>query len=225
MSKLIEKIFGVKIIRDLSLNLFVYLDNFSYKVLTKLAIIDNSGTHPKHKILGYHKFFKDNIEQGDRIVDIGCGKGENAYDISSKAKQVIAIDIREKSITYAKEHYTRENLEYIVGDVLTYNFENKFDKIVFSNVLEHIKDRVAFLRHLHNVSDVILLRVPMIDRDWLTVYKKEKGFEYRLDPTHYIEYTMDELRKELAESSWEVEKYSIQFGECWAVLKNKTYDS
>jgi len=203
------------------LKFFVWLHNFCYKVISKLAIKDNNGTHPKHKILNYHQFFIDNVEINDEIIDIGCGKGENAYDIAKKAKKVIAVDIKEQNIEYAKRHFKRDNLEFLVGDVLNYNFDRKFDKIVLSNVLEHIENRVDFLKKLHDLSGTILLRVPMLDRDWLTVYKKEKGLEYRLDRTHFIEYTLPTIEQELFDSGWVVNKYSLQFGEFWGVISNK----
>jgi SAM-dependent methyltransferase len=197
---------------------FVFMHNVSYKIIAKLAIKENGGVHPKHEILNYHQFFIDNILSDESVIDIGCGKGENAYDIAKKAKQAMAIDIKESNIQYAKKRYQRDNLEYVVGDVLTYNFDRRFDKIVFSNVLEHIDERVDFLMRLHNIADVILLRVPMLDRDWLAVYKKNKGFEYRLDPTHFIEYTLDILKDELESSGWGISEYSIQFGEFWGVI-------
>ena len=37
----------------------------------------------------------------------------------------------------------------------------------------------------------------MINRDWITLYKKELGIEWRLDKTHYIEYTLESFKEEL----------------------------
>ncbi|HQF57479.1 MAG TPA: class I SAM-dependent methyltransferase [Candidatus Magasanikbacteria bacterium] len=220
------KILKIKFVNKMFLNFFVKLHNFSYKIISRLAILENGGIHPKHKIMNYHKFFIDNIDSNDEILDIGCGKGENAYDIACKAKKVLGIDIVENNIKTAKEKYHlvcrqagKENLEFLAGDATKYNFNKKFNKIVLSNVLEHIENRIDFLQSLHNISDVILLRVPMIDRDWISVYKKNKGFEYRLDNTHFIEYTLDELKDELKNAGWKIENYSIQFGEFWGVIK------
>ncbi|MFA6427546.1 MAG: class I SAM-dependent methyltransferase [Candidatus Magasanikbacteria bacterium] len=198
---------------------FVYLHNFSYKVISKLAIVENNGSHPKHRILGYHDFFKRYIDPMDKVIDIGCGTGENAFDIAEKTQKVIGIDINQKNIIYAKKHFVRGNLEFIASDVTTCQFGQRFDKIVFSNVLEHIENRIDFLKKLHAVSDTILLRVPMLDRDWIVLYKKEHGLEYRLDKTHYIEYTLPILRNELEKSGWNIQEYSIQFGEFWGVIK------
>lgn len=199
----------------------ILIDNLAYKLLTKLAILGNGGTHPKHDILRYYEFFSSHLSPEDTVIDVGCGKGENSYMMAAKAKKVVGIDIKSKNIRYAETHWKRPNLEYIVGDILRYPLPHTFDKIVLSNVLEHIDERNAFLQNLHAVSSVILLRVPMINRDWVAVYKKQKGFEYRLDPTHFIEYTLEELKQELEASGWAIESYSVQFGEFWGVVKNK----
>lgn len=208
-----------KKINSLSLRFFVWLDNMCYRMITKLAIIDNQGTHPKHRILDYHSFFAAHILPTDNVVDIGCGDGSVAYDVAPHAKRVVGMDMSEKSIERAKRRHARENITYLVGDVTTYPFQEKFDKIVLSNVLEHIEHRVDFLTKLHKISDTILLRIPMINRDWVTVYKKEKGLEYRLDPTHYLEYTMDIIRDELQKSGWKLGEHSVRFGELWGIVQ------
>jgi hypothetical protein len=61
--------------------------------------------------------------------------------------------------------------------------------------------------------------VPMIDRDWLALFKKEKGVEYRLDKTHFTEYTIESFEEEIKEADLKIESYSVQFGEIWAIIK------
>ena len=92
--------------------------------------------------------------------------------------------------------------------------------LILSNVLEHIADRVGLLKKLSRLSHRLLIRVPMIERDWIVLYKKSLGLEYRLDSTHYIEYTMKVLRDEASRSGWNIVNSTIQFGECWAVLEH-----
>jgi SAM-dependent methyltransferase len=209
-----------KNILRIAIHIVSFVHNWCYKFLTKLSILENDGLHPKHRILNYHAFFVDHVETTDVVVDIGCGNGANAYDVAAKASFVVGIDMNEKNVEKSKKKYRRDNLSYIVGDATTYTFDRRFDKIVLSNVLEHIEHRISFLRSLKHISDVILLRVPMIDRDWVVVYKQEHGIDYRLDPTHFIEFTDESLRKELSEAGWKVESHSVQFGEWWGVVKS-----
>jgi len=195
------------------------LHNFSYKLATRLAIKLEGGLHPKHRLMGYHRFFVENISERDRVLDIGCGNGALSYDLSKKAKEVVGIDINRQDIETAKKKYSALNIKYIVGDATEYNFNGKFDVIVLSSVLEHLKNRTEFLNKIKNLAPKILIRVPMINRDWITLYKKELGVEYRLDKTHYIEYTLESLREELEKASLKIQSYSIQFGEIWAKVK------
>jgi len=198
---------------------FLRLDNFCYRKISRLAIWENNGIHPKHRIMNYHQFFIKNIGNNDEILDIGCGNGAVAYDLSKKAKSVLGIDIDKQNIESAKKHYQRKNLSFIVGDATKYQLRNSFDVIILSNVLEHIKNRTPFLKKIKKLAPTILIRVPMVNRDWLTLYKKEKGVEHRLDKTHFIEYTEESLREETKKANLKIESYSIQFGEIWAIIK------
>ena len=62
----------------------------------------------------------------------------------------------------------------------------------------------------------------MINRSWLPLYQKQLGLEYRLDKTHYIEYSIDSFRKELDEADFKILSFSIQFGEIWAKVGKKS---
>lgn len=220
MKNIIKKIIGSPSVRKTLLRFFFWLDHVTYRGITVLAVLDNNGNHPKHDLMKYHEFFVANIHEGDTVIDIGCGNGANAFDVAKKAKKVVAIDIEKKNIEKARKKFSSQNIEYIVGDALVYNFNATFDAIVLSNVLEHIEDRIDFLSNAKKLSNKLLLRVPMIDRDWVVLFKKEKGFDYRLDPTHYIEFTMPILKKEIKQAGWHIDSFSIQFGECWAVLSH-----
>ena len=59
----------------------------------------------------------------------------------------------------------------------------------------------------------------MIDRDWISIHKKEIGVEYRLDKTHFTEYTFLQFKDELDKSDIEITNYHIQFGELYAACK------
>jgi 2-polyprenyl-3-methyl-5-hydroxy-6-metoxy-1,4-benzoquinol methylase len=203
------------------IKIFCWINNFSYKVISFLAIKENGGIHPKHRILNYHQFFLDNISANDSILDIGCGNGAAAFDVAGKAKKVTGIDISGKNIEIAEKRFKKENLEYLIGDATAYDFKEKFDAIILSNVLEHIKNRVEFLQKISRLAPKIIIRVPLLTRDWLAVYKKESGLEYRLDKDHFIEYTLDNLNDELTRSGLKLINFDIKFGEIWGNITKK----
>ncbi|HTW96824.1 MAG TPA: class I SAM-dependent methyltransferase [Candidatus Methylomirabilis sp.] len=215
---------GNEITRNLFLNFSLWLNHFSYSLI-KVFVTPPSGVHPKHAIMNYHQFFIDHIKEDDTILDIGCGNGLLADDLAAKAKKVIGIDIAEKNIRLAESKFTRPNLEFVVGDCLSYDFSRlgveKFSVVVLSNVLEHLDRRIEFLKKLQQLSDKMLVRVPLLTRDWLTVYRQERGYPYKLSADHKIEYTEKILNEELAAADWKITNAVIQFGEIWAVANKK----
>jgi 2-polyprenyl-3-methyl-5-hydroxy-6-metoxy-1,4-benzoquinol methylase len=203
----------------ISTKLTLRLHNFAYRLSTKFAVKAEGGLHPKHRIMNYHKFFIENIKEGENVLDMGCGNGALAFDLAKRAKKVVAIDMSEQNIRVAQENYSAKNIEYLFGDAIEYSFNEIFDVVILSNVLEHIANRGKFLKKVKNLSPKILIRVPMINRDWITLYKKENGIEWRLDKTHFTEYTLGSFKNELKTVDLKLEKYSIQFGEIWAMVR------
>lgn len=203
------------------IKLFIWINNFSYSAISSLSVRDNDGIHPKHRIMKYHDFFLNNTTRSDHVLDIGCGNGTLAYDLSQKATHVTAIDISPKNIALAQKRFPLINLTYLVGDATTYQFQKQFDTIILSNVLEHIDQRINFLNEISHLAPKILIRVPLITREWLAVYKKEIGMEYRLDPTHFIEYTEEIFSEELIQAGLFSEQQYVKFGELYVIARPK----
>ncbi len=207
-----------KTINKIMIGIFCWINNFSYKVISFLAIRINGGIHPKHEISDYHTFFIDHVSENDSVLDIGYGSGFVAYNIAQKARKVTGIDILDKNIILAKKEYHRDNMTFVEGDATTFNFQETFDVIILSNVLEHIEKRIGFLRRIKKLAPKMLIRVPLITRDWVSVYKKNSGFNYKLDNTHFIEYTEESFREEMEISGLKIESFCIKFGELYAVI-------
>ena len=203
----------------LILRMLMRLDNFCYRNISRFAMIAEGGIHPKHRLTNYHQFFVDNVDPQDAVLDIGCGNGFLTYDVARKARSITAIDLNEGNIKFAKRNFNRENIKYVCGDASQFDFEEKFDVIILSNLLEHLDNRYDFLLKIKKLANRFLIRVPVLNRDWLTYYKKELGVEYRLDLTHKIEYTMESFQDELEKAGLRIDRVSIQFGEIWAVVR------
>jgi len=204
------------------IRILLNLDNLIYSRLSKYAVIMGKGIHPKHRLMEYHYFFLSNIGPDDIVLDVGCGNGSVAYDIAKKAKSVVGIDIDSNKIRDAKKNFLLDNIEYICGDMISWPFKQRFDVIIMSNVLEHIENRIEFLKKVKGLGSKFLIRVPVINRSWIVLYKKELGIEYRLDRTHKTEYTVESFTEELEKASLKINNYSVQFGEIWAVVVSKT---
>lgn len=209
----------MKTFYKLLLKLALRFSNFLYKLISYLSIKYEGGTHPKHRLLQYHKFFLENIKENDSVLDIGCGNGELAFDISKKANRVLAVDIDPKKISVAQKKYIGQNITYKIADATKDLGTEKFDVVILSNVLEHIENRIEFLNSIMPLATTFLIRVPMLSRDWIPLYKKELGIEWRLDLTHFTEFTKESFYKETGNAGYKIDSFSVQFGEIWAVVR------
>lgn len=194
---------------------------FFYLRCTSWAVKAEGGLHPKHRIMNYHRFFVDHLSPLDRVLDVGCGNGALTYDMAQKAQAVTAIDIIPGNVEKAQRNYGADNITYVVGDATTFQFTESFDVVTLSNVLEHIEDRVGFLKRLGRMTMKLIIRVPLITREWLPVYKKELGVDYRLDDTHFIEFTDEAFVREMDAAGLKAITYEKNFGEIWAVIEPK----
>jgi hypothetical protein len=113
------------------------------------------------------------------------------------------------------------NVTYITGDARTDLPAGHYDVVILSNVLEHIDDRVTFLRQIASAAtpERWLIRVPLFERDWRVPLKKELGIEWRLDPTHYIEYTQETFEQEVTAAGLQIVEQQTRWGEIWCELR------
>jgi SAM-dependent methyltransferase len=182
------------------------------------AIAYDDGVHAKHRLTRYHDFFVDRIGPGERVLDVGCGKGELAQDIATRSgATVIGIDASPWMLEFARTRSTHPNVTYLQADATTYSPDEPVDVVVLSNVLEHIGPRVELLRALRENAGArrLLLRVPQFERDWTVPLRREVGLPYFSDPEHKIEYDPTLLRDELAQAGWEMGEPQLNWGEIW----------
>ncbi|MBI3160553.1 MAG: class I SAM-dependent methyltransferase [Chloroflexi bacterium] len=195
------------------------LDNDLYALQSAAAIAMGEGLHTKHRHLRYAEFFSARIPPGQRVLDVGCGLGAVAYHLAQAGAQVVGMDIVPEKIEEARQRHSHPNAEYRVGDALALRDE-AFDVVVLSNVLEHLPRRGEFLNRLLAAArpKKVLIRVPVFERDWRVPLKKELGLEWRLDPTHETEFTLDSFQAETEAAGLVIEHLEVRWGEIWAEL-------
>ena len=79
---------------------------------------------------------------GKRVLDIGCGMGQHAKQYSDMgAESVLGIDISEKMLEYAKEHFHAKNITYrqmALEDIC--QIDEQFDLITSSLAFDYAED-------------------------------------------------------------------------------------
>lgn len=224
MKKIIKTLIFNKINAKLFLTFLLKVDKYLYFIIGQYASLYYDGKHPKHDIIKYEDWFISNLRRDWNVVDVGSNSGHMAYKISKSVKNVTGIEIDQK--LYNKSiQLESENLKFINADATTFNYANleKIHCVTLSNVLEHIEQRVVFLKSLLDKVNwkqepLFLIRVPMIDRHWVVFLKKKLGVDYRLDETHFIEYTKETFYDEINQANLKVVQFDVRWGEIYAVV-------
>jgi len=73
-------------------------------------------------------------QKGEKILDLGCGTGDLAKQLSAYGSEITGIDQSEKMIEQARSKYP--TIKFIVQDATKLSFHHEFDA-VFSNAALH----------------------------------------------------------------------------------------
>lgn len=203
------------------------LHSYSYKLASELSILSsNDGIHPKHEIMRYEAWFLDQVDPQWTVLDVGSNTGIMANLLAGKATFVYGIELDKKLVNEAQRKQQLQNIRYFCADATSFEYRDcsPIDCITLSNVLEHIEKRTDFLTKL--LSEVpwrdplkkrLLIRVPLITREWIVLYKQQLGIDYRLDHTHCIEHSPELLKQELEDCGIKIIQNEVRFGELFAV--------
>jgi len=201
--------------------LFAIQDDLEH-VINERALAYGHGEHPKHRLTRYHDFFIARIGEHDGVLDIGCGYGAVARSIarSRPAARVVGLDHDRRKLAQARLSDNPQNLSFVEADATQSVPEGPWDIVVLSNVLEHIHDRVGFLKALEESTRArrFLIRVPLFERDWKLPMRREVGANYYSDSDHKIEPSVSEFQAETRAAGLAVDELVTPWGEIWASL-------
>lgn len=95
----------------------------------------------------YSELLVDYIDPSSKLLDLGCGEAI-LYDYLRAKPRYFGIDKDEKALTIAKS----KGIDVILGDLDYLPFQNsKFDNVVATELVEHIKDPVRLLSNIQKV--------------------------------------------------------------------------
>lgn len=95
------------------------------------------------------------------ICDLGCGRGWLSNELSKFGK-VTGVDLSEKGVELARHRWGDVN-EFIAHDILTWRPGKKYDIVVSSEVVEHIKEKELYAETIKNIlkpNGILIITTP-----------------------------------------------------------------
>lgn len=120
------------------------------------------------------------LKNGMKVLDVGCGRGFYEIAISTiyPGHMVVGVDLNEGYLTVARKTVRSNSISFIKADATELPFpDNSFDRVICSEVLEHVKDDCAVLSEIHRVvkkKGKVLISVP------------NKHYPFLWDPLNFI---------------------------------------
>ena len=174
-----------------------------------------------------------NPQTSDTILDVGCGDGFYLFLLSRLGKfHLVGIDNNHESIKAAKLLVADKNVRFITGDVTKYGLkEASFNKIICSEVIEHLDSDVEGLKVLYRLlkkGGSLYITVPHLNYpffwdpvNWILQHAFgthiKSGLWAGIWNMHDRLYTMDQLVSVVKKAGFRVSKkqylthYSLPF--------------
>lgn len=88
------------------------------------------------------------MDRGAIAFDIGCGPGYGTNLLAEIAGKVYELDFNQSSIEWAKERYTKPNIEFHCSDALQFESpESEADLITCLEAIEYVESPETVIEH------------------------------------------------------------------------------
>lgn len=135
------------------------------------------------------------------ILDIGCGTGTLTFFLAQKGHKITGIDISQNAIDLCKKNAKEiglNNIRFSQAEFPNISLvKNTFDMIIFTEVIEHIKDDNLAIRRIADLlkpGGILILSTPSVSAP-LHKLGLTKNFDKRVG--HLRRYSLEELEIKL----------------------------
>ena len=136
-----------------------------------------------------------NLGDAKDVIDLGCATGELVGLLTENGFKAQGVNLYQPSIEYARRKYPKGI--FVCDDV--FNIKGKWDAVIAQEILEHIPDDKAFIKHCASLTDgwVFLTTPdgPVLDGDGNRENWEHRGDGVRGHIRAYNEETLRELLK------------------------------
>lgn len=147
------------------------------------------------------------LSPGDRVLDLGCGEGRHALTAFLQPEvEVIGVDLSVEDLCTANAriedmtaYQPGGSVQFLRGDALQLPFADAtFDRVICSEVLEHVPNYLAVLEEIHRVikpGGKLCVSVP---RGWPEYLCWRLSWDYYNTPGGHIRiFNGTHLRREI----------------------------
>lgn len=148
------------------------------------------------------------VDDNDRCLDLGCGRGEWLSVLKSNSISCVGVD----NDTNMIEHCIANNLTVIKGDIIEVlkSFKNTdFSFISLIHVIEHLNinylcELLILVNQTLDKNGILYIELPNIHNPLVS------STNYYIDPSHKTKYPVELLEHLLSIHNFEVLNYSFQ---------------
>lgn len=153
------------------------------------------------------------LRDGDRVLDVGCGEGRHTIGAYLFANvDAVGVDLSEKDLQTARQRFSDfevqdtpgKSLVFQQADALHLPFaDNSFDKVICSEVLEHIPDYQGVLAEINRVLKPEGLLAVSVPRAWPEEICWKLSKPYRqVEGGHIRIFNATQLRHDVEDLGW-----------------------
>lgn len=164
------------------------------------------------------------VESGSKVLEVGAATGYFSQELLKKNCRVLAIEKDEKMAAIAR----KRGITTAVGDIFEIidrlmRKKEKFDVVVYADILEHLKDPDIVLEKTKNIlkkEGYLVVSLPNIANFSIRLDLLLGKFEYQeygiMDKTHVRFFTLRTARDLFKKSGYRVVKFDVVSGfECF----------
>lgn len=158
--------------------------------------------------VNYHNWIIDNFEKylGTNLLEVGAGIGTLTKIISQRKKDLEITCLEPSNEMYPLLKKTvdgistdkikyKKNFTYEISKKLA---KEKFDSVIYNNVLEHVEDDVDEMRNAHDI---------LVEGGYIITYSPAmqllfSGFDKSIG--HYRRYSLKEMKSKMEQAGFEI---------------------
>ena len=110
------------------------------------------------------KQIKEIIHDNSKVLDLGCGTGRLAFQLSEQCETIVGLDLSSTNISVADANLKinpKSNISFVHGDVkkIKREYYYKFDYAVLTYVIHEMpeSERIKVLTDIKSVADKIII--------------------------------------------------------------------